>query len=180
MVVDLFGGEETVGISEDYNPIRSKPPRPADMTLDERAELIESNPDYGIVVCACEDVTKGEVLHALRREIRSNTADGIRRRTGAGMGRCQGSLCCPYIIDIIARESRIQPCNVKRGAKGGDIVYGSTKELMVKKSNDFRQPGTKQSDSIKQQQPEINAGLRVAGDNPGNKKVSPETDAVVM
>jgi glycerol-3-phosphate dehydrogenase len=57
------------------------------------AELIDRDPDYGRVVCFCERVTRGEIDAALASPIPPADADGLRRRTRALMGRCQGFFC---------------------------------------------------------------------------------------
>lgn len=62
-----------------------------ELELKDRAAFIQEHPDYGTVICQCEDITKGEVLEAIRRG--AVTVDGVKRRVGCGMGRCQGSRC---------------------------------------------------------------------------------------
>lgn len=57
------------------------------------AELIAADPAYGEVVCACERVTRGEIRDALASAIPPASTAGLRRRTRAGAGRCQGSYC---------------------------------------------------------------------------------------
>ena len=54
---------------------------------------IKEDPAYGRVVCRCETITEGEILEAIRRPIGAATVDGVKRRVGAGMGRCQGMRC---------------------------------------------------------------------------------------
>lgn len=71
----------------------------------ERDALIREDPDYGEVVCRCRDVTKGEILEAVRRG--ASTVDGVKRRTGAGMGRCQGSRCGQEVMELVGRTDGI-------------------------------------------------------------------------
>ncbi len=56
-------------------------------------ELIERDPEYGRIVCFCERATRGEIRDALASPIPPVDADGLRRRTRALMGRCQGFFC---------------------------------------------------------------------------------------
>ncbi len=86
---------------EDYDPHRKAITRARDLTFGERAELVNRDPDYGIVVCRCMDVTKAEIRQAAERGARSFEA--VKYRTGAGLGRCQGSRCRKKIMDIIGR-----------------------------------------------------------------------------
>ena len=76
------------------------------------------NPDYGKIVCRCEQVTESEILQAIRRPVGARTLDAVKRRVRAGMGRCQGGFCSPLIIEILARELGIPEEEVrKRGEK---------------------------------------------------------------
>jgi glycerol-3-phosphate dehydrogenase len=61
------------------------------------AGLIDRDPDYGRIVCFCERVSRGEIDAALRSPIPPADADGLRRRTRALMGRCQGFFCAAEI-----------------------------------------------------------------------------------
>lgn len=73
-------------------------------TLEEKNQMIKENPSYGRIICRCEGVTEGEILDAIRRNPRATDLDGVKRRTRAQMGRCQGGFCSPYIIELLARE----------------------------------------------------------------------------
>ena len=97
----------------------------------ERAKwLIARDPTWGHVVCRCERVTEGEVLEAIRRG--ATTLDGIKFRTRAGMGRCQGGFCTPHIIKILARELGISVQDVtKRGGNSRLLPY-KVKELLLR------------------------------------------------
>lgn len=76
----------------------------AELSMEERKKLIEKNPSYAVVVCRCETVTEGEILDAIRRPLGAKTLDGIKRRTRAGMGRCQAGFCTPKTMELIAKE----------------------------------------------------------------------------
>jgi glycerol-3-phosphate dehydrogenase len=66
-------------------------------------ERIAADPDYGRVVCFCERVTRGEVRDALRSPIPPVDLDGLRRRTRALMGRCQGFACGASVAALLER-----------------------------------------------------------------------------
>ena len=85
---------------------------------EERQELIRSNPAYGNVICRCEMVTEGEILDAIHRQLGATTTDGIKRRTRAGMGRCQSGFCNPKVVEILARELSIDESEVLKADKG--------------------------------------------------------------
>ncbi len=92
-------------------------------------ELIKQNPDYGQVVCKCEDVTVGDIKMALNRPLKVNSVDGIKRRVRAGMGRCQGGFCLDKVISIIAntREENIE--DVLKENVHSNIIIGNIKEV---------------------------------------------------
>ena len=75
----------------------------------QRPEMIAENPDYGRVICHCEKVTRGEILDAIHSPVPARTLDGLRRRTRAMQGRCQGFNCQANIVDILARETGQDP-----------------------------------------------------------------------
>jgi glycerol-3-phosphate dehydrogenase len=133
LVIEMFGGEEKVDKNPEFNPKREAPPRLTEVDDSERASLIETDPDYGIIVCKCEGISKGEILNALRRNVRCNTHDGVKRRVRGAMGRCQGSRCSPQIIDIIAAEKRLLLHNVKKSGSGSEKLFGNPKTLLQKK-----------------------------------------------
>ena len=77
---------------------------PDTLTKEERAELIRREPAYGNIICRCEMVTEGEIIDAIRRPLGAKSLDGVKRRTRAGMGRCQSGFCSPRTMEILARE----------------------------------------------------------------------------
>jgi len=126
-VVDIFGGEAVVVEKPDFDPVRETTPRIALLGDRERAELIAKNPDYGVIICRCEEISKGEIIDALRRNIRCSTMDGVKRRVRAGMGRCQGSFCGPHVLQLIALEKGLALDRVKKSGGGSELLHGSTK-----------------------------------------------------
>jgi len=152
MVLDLFGGEDSVEVNEKFDPIRVAPPCPALMDIEARAELIESNPDYGIIVCRCEEISKGEIIDALNRNVPCDTIDGVRRRVRPGTGRCQGSFCGPQVLEIIAAEKRLALHNVQKSGGGSELLYGSAKAATKKKKSEAVSPGDNKADSEKDEE----------------------------
>ena len=87
----------------DFDSRRAAIPRPAALSFAERKALVEAEPKYGEVLCLCEDVSRGEVLEAIRRG--AVDVEGVKRRTGAGLGRCQGGRC-RLLIEALLEEYR--------------------------------------------------------------------------
>ena len=93
----------------------------------ERAELIRQNPDYGVIVCRCEEVSRGEILDALRSPVCVPTLDGVKKRVRPGMGRCQGGFCSPLVTKIIAEYLGVPLTEVMKSSDRSPIVFGSKK-----------------------------------------------------
>jgi glycerol-3-phosphate dehydrogenase len=95
-----------------------------DMTMDEKEQAIKENPGHGKMVCRCESVTEAEVLESIRRPAGARTVDGVKRRTRAGMGRCQGGFCMPTVVEILSKELKIEKEEVLKGDRGSYILAG--------------------------------------------------------
>jgi len=91
-------------------------------TPQQQAELWRENAQFGHVVCRCETVTEAEVVEAVRGAIPAQTMDAVKRRTRAGMGRCQGGFCGPRVLGILARELGISPTEVTKKGRGSYIL----------------------------------------------------------
>ena len=105
-------------LRSDFNPLRKDMPHIHDMEEEDVAELLGKDPRYGHIICRCETVSEGEIIEAIHRGAR--TVDGVKFRTRAGMGRCQGGFCGPRVISILARESNIPHEKVTK--KGGESI----------------------------------------------------------
>ncbi|NLX71382.1 MAG: NAD(P)/FAD-dependent oxidoreductase [Clostridiales bacterium] len=116
--------------NKDFNPVRKGIKRFRDMDWNARAQMVKEDPRYGRIVCRCETVTEGEIVQALHTKLPVNTIDGIKRRTRAGMGRCQGGFCTPRIMEIIERELGIPMEYITKKGGSSRIVYGRIKDLL--------------------------------------------------
>lgn len=113
---------------EDYNPYRKSMHSFRDATIEEKNKIIEKDKSYGKIVCRCEQVTEGEILEAIRTNPKPKDMDGVKRRTRAQMGRCQGGFCSPYIIELLAKEQGISCCEVTKNGGNSRVITGVTKE----------------------------------------------------
>lgn len=115
-----------LGAEEDprFDPVRPAPVRVADLTVPERDALIKEHPEYGRIVCRCRGVSEGEMSDAIRRIPGAVTLDGIKRRTGAGGGRCQGGFCSQKVIELLARELGCRPEAIMKDGAGSYILTG--------------------------------------------------------
>ncbi|NLW73472.1 MAG: NAD(P)/FAD-dependent oxidoreductase [Clostridiales bacterium] len=108
-----------------HNPRRRGIPCFAEMSDEERAELIARDKRYGNIICRCETVTEGQICDAIHRTLGARSLDAVKRRVRAGMGRCQGGFCTPKVIEIIARELGIPVEEVRKSEPGSELVIGN-------------------------------------------------------
>lgn len=111
----------------DYNPIRRPSHYFRELSMEEKNQVIKSNPRYGKIVCRCEGITEGEIVEAILNNPPATDVDGVKRRTRSGMGRCQGGFCSPTVVEVIARELGVPFEGVTKFGKGSVINYGKTK-----------------------------------------------------
>lgn len=93
------------------------------MTNTEKAEAISENNLFGRVICRCETITEGEIVEAINSPVGARTVDGVKRRTRAGMGRCQGGFCGPRVTQILARELNISIPEVLKERTDSNMFY---------------------------------------------------------
>ncbi|MCR4627974.1 MAG: NAD(P)/FAD-dependent oxidoreductase [Treponema sp.] len=98
------------------------------LSVQEKTELIKKNPLYGRIICRCETITEGEIIDALRSPVPPVSVDGIKRRCGTGMGRCQGGFCGPRVIEILMNETHISYKDVLQDKTNSFILEGITKK----------------------------------------------------
>jgi glycerol-3-phosphate dehydrogenase len=127
----LEGRGERPAARPDFNPLRKPIPHAAALSDAERQTLIRANPDYGVILCRCEEVSRGEILDALRRPVPCDTLDGVKRRVRPGSGRCQGAFCGPLILELIAGEKGVPLEKVMKNGPGGPVLCGPVKEAGV-------------------------------------------------
>jgi len=72
-------------------------------------------------------VSEAEVVQALNGEMAARSLDGVKRRTRAGQGRCQGGFCMPRIVEIASREMNIAKEDVVKSEGKSYILSGRTK-----------------------------------------------------
>lgn len=103
---------------------------PDTLTKEEQAELIRKNPAYGNIICRCEMVTEGEILDAIHRPLGAHSLDGIKRRTRAGMGRCQAGFCTPRSMELLHRELGLPMTEITKSGGQSKLVVGTNKDRL--------------------------------------------------
>ena len=103
--------------------------KPETLSKEERTALIRENPAYGNIICRCEMVTEGEIIDAIRRPLGAKSLDGVKRRTRAGMGRCQSGFCSPRTMEILAREWKMDIREVTKSGGNSYLAVGTNKDV---------------------------------------------------
>lgn len=120
MVADIVVGLTHPEKKTDWIGTRKGIVNPSELSLEERNKLIKENPAYGQIICRCESISEGEILDAIHRPLGARSLDGVKRRTRAGMGRCQAGFCSPRVMEILHRELGIPVEKITKS--GGESV----------------------------------------------------------
>ena len=123
----LRASGEEVRENETFRAKHAFPPAVRELTDEERDALIRANPDYGEIVCRCEEISRGEILDALRSALPVYSLDAVKRRVRPGMGRCQGGFCTPEVLKLICQVSGKKPEEICKGSEGSLVLAGPTR-----------------------------------------------------
>lgn len=126
-VAELVNGAYPAPDKEDFQATRKGIPNIALASDEERKALIAQNPAFANVICRCELVTEGEIVEAIHRPVGATTLDGVKRRTRAGMGRCQSGFCSPKTLEILARELHVDQSEIRKAGRDSLVLTGYTK-----------------------------------------------------
>jgi glycerol-3-phosphate dehydrogenase len=110
-----------------FNPVREREREFRHLSREEQDDLIRRDPAYGRIVCRCESVTEGEILAALRSPLPPTSVDAVKRRTRAGMGRCQGGFCQCRVVELLARELGTELTAITLRGEGSNILTADTR-----------------------------------------------------
>lgn len=126
-VVEKIKNKEILKENKKFNPIRKGIVKFSEQSEEKQAELIRENPDYGEIICRCETITKAEILSAVRNPLGVGTITGIKYRTRAMMGRCQGGYCQTRIAEIIMKEKNSNTDELKYSRENGKMFVGKVR-----------------------------------------------------
>lgn len=130
MVGNLIRDKMNLEEKEDFISIRKGVLNPNTLDREQRNFLIQEKPEYGNIVCRCEMITEGEIIDAIQRPLGARSLDGIKRRTRAGMGRCQTGFCSPKTMEVLARELHIPISEVTKSGGDSGIIRGRNKDSL--------------------------------------------------
>ena len=112
-----------------WDPIRKRRPSPKHLSESERQKLIEADNRYGRIICRCEGITEGEIVAEIHAPIPARTYDAIKRRTWTGTGRCQGGFDMSRVVNILARELKVSPLEVRKNDPGSEFLFRESKAI---------------------------------------------------
>lgn len=130
MVAEILREKLNLEKNENFVATRKGVLDPDALSKEERIELIRKNPAYGNIICRCEMITEGEILDAIHRPLGAKSLDGVKRRTRAGMGRCQAGFCSPRTMEILARERHVSMFDITKSGGDSKIVVGTNKDSL--------------------------------------------------
>ena len=133
-LVDMIEKAEGLTKKAEWKPAPKREKPFYAMTLEERAELVKRDPLNGALVCRCEQVTEAEIRAAIRRPVGARTIDAVKRRTRAGMGRCQGGFCSPRVLEILAEELNLDPTEITKCGGKSNLLVGTIAEAAGKEN----------------------------------------------
>lgn len=125
--VSIIVQKEKPEINREFTPFRKGIRRFSEMTLEQKGKAIEENGDYGEIICRCENVTKAEILEAIHNPLGVHTVAGIKNRTRASMGRCQGGYCETRITALIEKEWGISETQVRYNKEHSYLFTGKVR-----------------------------------------------------
>lgn len=129
MVADMIKDRLHLEAKDDFISTRKGILRPDTLSMAERNTLIREQPAYGNIICRCEMITEGEIIDSIRRPLGARSLDGVKRRTRAGMGRCQSGFCSPRVMEILEREVPMDISEITKSGNGSQIICGRNKEI---------------------------------------------------
>ena len=129
VVAEMVAAKLSLNENPDFIGIRNGILNPNTLSMEERNKLIKEKPAYGNIICRCEMITEGEIIDAIRRPLGARSLDAVKRRTRAGMGRCQSGFCSPRTMEILEREVPMSMFDITKNGGSSKFVVGYNKEI---------------------------------------------------
>jgi len=127
-VLELIGERENLTENERFDPHRKGITRFSDLPEELQSRLIEEDPDYGEFICRCQKITKAQIMQAIRNPLGVRTMTGIKYRTRAMMGRCQGGYCQMRVAQLLEQTWGLKPDEVWYARKGSSLFFGKVRD----------------------------------------------------
>ena len=125
---EIIGGREKLTPNPEFNPQRMGIIRTSKLEEQQLAGLVEEEPDYAEIICRCEQISRAEIIQAVRNPLGAVSLAAVKKRTYAMMGRCQSGFCLPKVIDIISRETGLSPEKIIKTGAGSEVLMEELKQ----------------------------------------------------
>jgi glycerol-3-phosphate dehydrogenase len=123
-IAGLIAKASAAELKPDFIAVRRGIPEVAKLAPAERAALIAERPEYGRIICRCENISEGEIIDAITRVPGARSMDGVKRRVRQGMGRCQGGFCTPGAMQIRADRLGVPVEQIAKNRPGSELIKG--------------------------------------------------------
>ena len=127
VIDDIISKKFDLVKNEEFNPYVKKYVKLKNLSIEERQEYFKKNKDYGTIICKCEQVSKGEIIDCLKRSCPPRSIKGLKRRLRVGFGKCQGGMCQPYALEILANYYGVDRKDIPYDNKDAFILLRKTK-----------------------------------------------------
>ncbi|XFA98162.1 NAD(P)/FAD-dependent oxidoreductase [Candidatus Izemoplasma sp. B36] len=127
LVNEIMMVQDKYDTSKDFDPIRKKLPEFHSLPEEKQRELIKQDSRYANIICKCEKITEKEIVDAINGPLGSNSIKGIKKRTRAGAGLCQGGYCEEKVYKLIARETNSSPLDIVYDSQKSNLFVSETK-----------------------------------------------------
>jgi glycerol-3-phosphate dehydrogenase len=136
MVTNIIKKKRGLNEKSNFDPNRKRPIPFKDLPRTRQASAIKKDPNYGEMICRCEQVSKKEILNAINNPLKAKTISAIKYRTRAGMGRCHGGFCLPRLVEILKEEIGLSTQEIKQKNQSSFLFVGKTKNLREIETNE--------------------------------------------
>ena len=127
MVREILGSHIRLEEKKDFNPYRKGHVRFRDLPVEEQKKLIESDPEYGEIICRCQNVTRREIRDAIENRFGARSITSIKYRAWATTGRCNGGYCLAKIVDMLVHDYHMKPEEITFRGAGSELFSGEVK-----------------------------------------------------
>lgn len=127
MVRDLIAGHVELKEKKDFNPIRKGRVRFRKLSREEQEKLIKEDPEYGEIICRCQNVTRREIRDAIENRFGARSISSIKYRAWATTGRCNGGYCLAKIVDMLVKDYGMKPQEITYRGAGSSMFSGEVK-----------------------------------------------------
>ena len=127
MVCDMLGKHIDMVPKKEFNPVRKGRIRFRELTKEAQEKLIKENPEYGEIICRCQNVTRAEIRTAIENRFGARSISSIKYRAWATTGRCNGGYCLAKIVDMLVHDYHMKPEEITFRGDGSAMFSGEVK-----------------------------------------------------